>query len=134
MKAGLFGAAAASLVLSGCYYYPAPYTYYPTVPAQAAGVETIPPNSPDYPQPGAAQTTPSAPGTPQDPSQAQAQPQPQAQTPNAPPPGYNGGAAYYGYPAYAYPAYAYPAYGYPAYPVYGAPAVGIGFSFGGRWR
>jgi hypothetical protein len=137
MKAGLIGAASAALVLAGCYY-PGPYTYYPTVPAQAAGVETIPPNSPDYPQPGSAQNAP--------PSAQQNAPQsPQSQPQTPPPNGYNGGTVYSGAPGYTcYPGYpCYPAYGYPAYPayptytaypVYGAPAIGLGFSFGGRWR
>ncbi|WP_147432391.1 hypothetical protein [Pararobbsia silviterrae] len=121
MKTGLISVAAAALVLSGCYY-PGPYVYYPTVPAQSAGVETIPPNSPDYPQQGSAQT---------------AQPPASASQAQAVPPGYNGGAAYYAYPAYpAYPTY--PAYygypAYPGYPVYGGPAIGLGFSFGGHWR
>jgi hypothetical protein len=150
MKAGLIGAAAAALVLSGCYYYPGPYTYYPTVPAQAAGVETIPPNSPDYPQADSAQTAPASGQTAQQNGQ-QASPQ-SSQAPQqggynggtvyaAPPPGYAapppGYACYPGYPCY--PAYGYPAYGYgyPAYGgpvVYGGPAIGLGFSFRGHFH
>jgi hypothetical protein len=142
MKASLIGAAAAALILSGCYY-PGPYTYYPVVPATAANIETIPPNSPDAPPPQGAQN-----GGPDDaqggqpPAQA-GRPAPQGQ-PQQPPPGYAGGQAYYAYPAYpsypVYPAYGYPAYGYgypgygyPAYgyPVWGGPSVAFGFSFGG---
>ncbi len=132
MKVGLIGAAAAAVILSGCYY-PGPYAYYPTVPAGAANVETIPPDSPDaaqsqpVPQPGGAQGQP--------PVQAQGQAQGQGQ----PPPGYAAApGGYYAYPpAYpvygypAYPAYGYPAYGYP-YGGYYAPSVAFGFSFGGR--
>ncbi len=143
MKAPLIGAAAAALVLSGCYY-PGPYAYYPVVPAGAANIETIPPNSPDAPQPGSAQN-----GGPdgdqgdaqggQPPAQA-GRPAPQGQ-PQQPPPGYAGGQAYYAYPAYpsypVYPAYGYPVYGYGypgygyGYPVWGGPSVAFGFSFGG---
>ena len=153
MKASLYGVAAAALVLSGCYY-PGPYAYYPpVVPAGAANIETIPPNSPDAPrqqyapQQGGAQVGGpiddqgysqggQAPAQQGQPGQAQQQQQP----------GYAGGQAYYAYPAYpsypVYPAYGYPAYGYPAYgygypgygygyPGWGGPSVAFGFSFGG---